>query len=253
MTLTAATAISSPRRPALDRATAMRLAATEYQRYLEHLRELAPADWSKPTECPGWDVRAMATHVLGMAEMAASVRENMRQMRAARRADGSFIDALTGRQVAEHAAMRAADIVARFSVIAPRAARGRRRTPGIVRKRPMPVAQSVGGRDETWTIGYLVDIILTRDTWMHRMDSTRATGRPPVLTAGHDGVIVADVAAEWAGRHREPAVARLTGPAGGSWSFGTGGPDIEADAVEFCRTLSGRAAGAGLLAVEVPF
>ena len=253
MTLTTATPISSPRRPALDRATAMRLAATEYQRYLEHLRELAPADWSKPTECPGWDVRAMATHVLGMAEMAASVRENMRQMRAAKRADGSFIDALTGRQVAEHAAMRPEDIVARLSVVTPRAARGRRRTPGIVRGRPIPVAQTVGGRDETWTIGYLVDIILTRDTWMHRVDSTRATGRPPVLTAGHDGVIVADVAAEWAGRHREPAVVRLTGPAGGSWSFGTGGPDIEADAVEFCRALSGRAAGAGLLGVEVPF
>jgi uncharacterized protein (TIGR03083 family) len=231
----------------------MRLAAAEYQRYLEHLRELAPADWSKPTECPGWDVRAMATHVLGMAEMAASVRENMRQMRAAKRAGGSFIDALTGRQVAEHAAMRPEDIVARLSVVTPRAARGRRRTPGIVRGRPIPVAQAVGGRDETWTIGYLVDIILTRDTWMHRVDSTRATGRPPVLTAGHDGVIVADVAAEWAGRHREPAVVRLTGPAGGSWSFGTGGPDIEADAVEFCRALSGRAAGAGLLAVEVPF
>jgi uncharacterized protein (TIGR03083 family) len=253
MTMTAATAISSPRRPALDRATAMRLAATEYQRYLGHLRELAPADWSKPTECPGWDVRAMATHVLGMAEMAASVRENMRQMRAARKTGGSFIDALTGRQVAEHAAMRPEDIVARLSVVTPRAARGRRRTPGIVRRRPIPVAQTVGGSDETWTIGYLVDIILTRDTWMHRVDSTRATGRPPVLTAGHDGVIVADVAAEWAGRHREPAVVRLTGPAGGSWSFGTGGPDIVADAVEFCRTLSGRAAGAGLLAVEVPF
>jgi uncharacterized protein (TIGR03083 family) len=253
MTMTAATPISSPRRPALDRATAMRLGATEYQRYLEHLRELAPADWDKPTECPGWDVRAMATHVLGMAEMAASVRENMRQVRAARKADGSFIDALTGRQVAEHASMRPADIVARFSVIAPRAARGRRRTPGIVRKRPMPVAQAVGGSDETWTIGYLIDVILTRDTWMHRVDSTRATGRQPALTAGHDGVIVAGVVAEWAGRHREPAVVRLTGPAGGSWSFGTGGPDIEADAVEFCRTLSGRAAGAGLLAVEVPF
>ena len=90
MTMTAATAISSPRRPALDRATAMRLAATEYQRYLEHLRELAPADWSKPTDCPGWDVRAMATHVLGMAEMAASVRENMRQT-AGRKAGGRIV------------------------------------------------------------------------------------------------------------------------------------------------------------------
>ena len=39
-------------------------------------------------------------------------------------------------------------------------------------------------------------MILTRDTWMHRVDISRATGRDLVLTAEHDGRIVADVVDE---------------------------------------------------------
>ncbi len=74
-----------------------------------------------------------------------------------------------------------------------------------------------------------------------------------MLTADHDGVIVADVVAEWATRHRQPFTLHLTGPAGGTWVSGEGGPLIETDAVEFCRVLSGRGHGDGLLATQVPF
>ena len=52
---------------------------------------------------------------------------------------------------------------------------------------------------------------------MHRLDIARATGHAPVLTADHDGVIVADVVAEWARRHGRPYRLELTGPAGGVW------------------------------------
>ena len=86
----------------------------------------------------------------------------------------------------------------------------------------MPVTQQVGGGDETWTIGYLTDIILTRDPWMHRADIARATGAAHVLDAGHDGAIVADVVAEWAARHGQPFTLELAGPAGGSFSGGPG-------------------------------
>jgi len=37
-----------------------------------------------------------------------------------------------------------------------------------------------------------------------------------VLTPDHDARIVADVVAEWAGRHGRPFTLHLTGPAGGS-------------------------------------
>ena len=247
------TAPSRPRLAALPRAIAMRLAATEYQRFADLLRSLGPGDWAKPTECPGWDVRAIAAHALGMAEMAASIRETSRQLNLARSHGGVFIDALTALQVNERAGMTPAQITARFAAQAPRAARARRRTPGLIRRRTMPVLQHVGGREEAWTIGYLIDVILTRDPWMHRADIARATGTDLVLTAKHDGALVADVAAEWAARHGQPYTLHLTGPAGGTWRHGDDGPLIETDAIEFCRVLSGRGHTDGLLAVQVPF
>jgi uncharacterized protein (TIGR03083 family) len=247
------TAPSQPCTSVLSREVAMRLAATEYQRFADLLRTLRPGDWTRPTDCPGWDVRAMAAHALGMVEMAASIRESNRQVRLARRRGGVFIDALTGLQVDERRRMTPEQITTRFAARAPKAASGRRRTPGFIRRRVMPERHQVGGRDEAWTFGYLIDVILTRDPWMHRADITRATGAAHVLTADHDGVLVADVAAEWAARHGQPYTLHLTGPAGGSWASGEGGPLIETDAVEFCRLLSGRGHADGLLAVHVPF
>lgn len=247
------TAPSTPRAAVMSRDTAMRLAATEYQRFLDLLRALDPGDWARPTECRGWDVHAMASHALGMVELAASIREQRRQMKLAHRRGGVFIDALTGLQVDERQHMTPEQIIARFAARAPKAASGRRRTLGFIRRRAMPERQAVDGIDETWTIGFLVDVILTRDPWMHRADICRATGADQVLTAEHDGVLVADVAAEWAARHGQPCTLHLTGPAGGSWKTGDGGPLIETDAIEFCRAISGRGHADGLLAVQVPF
>lgn len=251
--MTTASAPTRPRTPALDRPTAMRLATTEYERNASMLRELSPSDWGTPTECPSWDVRAVTAHTVGMAQMAASVRESRRQMKAAGRRGGAFIDALTGLQVEERRSLTPEDITAAMATVGPKAARARRRTPGFIRRRTMPVVQTVGGVDEHWTLGFLIDVILTRDPWMHRVDTSRATGRDMHLSADHDGVLVADVVAEWAQRHGQPYTLHLTGPAGGQWSAGSGGPRLEMDAVEFCRVLSGRGDGQGLLAVQVPF
>jgi uncharacterized protein (TIGR03083 family) len=255
MTMTAT--ISQPVKPGLDRPTAMRLAETEYGRFVELLRSLRPEDWATPTECAGWDVRAMAAHLLGMVEMAASIREQLRQSRAARarqnRDGGLLIDALTGLQVDERADMSPEQIIDRFATRAPKAVKGRRRAPGFVRRRTMPDLQDVDGAKEAWSFGFLIDVILTRDPWMHRVDITRATGAPHVLSADHDGVLVADVVTEWAERHGRPFALRLTGPAGGTWSRGSGGPELELDAIDFCRAVSGRGTADGLLTTQVPF
>ncbi len=237
----------------------MRLAAREYELFVAQLRELSADDWSRPTACPEWDVHAMACHALGMAEMAASVPEMLRQMRAARRAGGLFIDALTALQVEKHLARSRTDLVARFAEVAPRAAAGRRRTRGPVRRLHLAdqPLDDRGEQTETWTLGFLIDVILTRDPWMHRSDIAVATGRAMELTPEHDGVLVADVAAEWAARHGQPCTLSLTGPAGGTWMFNArsaGDPaHYELDAVDFCRILSGRGSGAGALGTRVPF
>ncbi|HVK29331.1 MAG TPA: maleylpyruvate isomerase family mycothiol-dependent enzyme [Nocardioides sp.] len=245
------------RRSALERGTAMTLAADEYSRFADAVASLAAEAWTRPTACTLWDVRELTSHVVGMAEMAAGIREGARQRRIAGRdaaAKGiAFIDALTDVQVRERADHDPARLTEDMRRVGPRAARGRRMTPSFLRRRDMGVAQTVQGVDEGWTLGYLVDVILTRDTWMHRSDVAEATGTEMVLTPDHDGAIVADVVAEWAQRHGRPYRLTLTGPAGGEWGVGRGGEEIELDAVQFCRVLSGRGKGSGLLATEVPF
>jgi uncharacterized protein (TIGR03083 family) len=250
---TITSARTAARTAALDRRTALQLAAGEYDRFVGLLRSLAPEDWTRSTDCPGWDVRAMAGHVLGQAEMVASVRQLAVQSRAAARAGGD-VDAVTAHQVQAFARLSRDELVGRFAAVAPRAVRGRRRLATLLGPVPAPGKELVGDRPERWTFGYVVEVVLTRDTWMHRVDVARATGRTLELSPGHDGVLVADVVAEWADRHGQPYRLRLTGPAGGTWSSGTGGAELELDAVEFCRLLSGRGeAPAGLLSQQVPF
>jgi len=253
MNTTTETARAEPWPAAIPRPAAMELAATEYQRVVALLRRLPEPAWSAPTDCPAWDVRQMAAHLLGMVEMAASIREQVRQMRKARRRGGPFLDALTGLQVDERREMAPAAIIDRYALRWPKAVAGRRHVPRLARRRPLPIKQVVGGREEPWTIGFLMDVILTRDPWMHRIDIARAAGVPNPLTAEHDGVLVADVVAEWAARHGRPYDLQLSGPAGGSWSSGRGGPRFELDPADFCRMVSGRQPADGLLATQVPF
>lgn len=240
------------RPPVLDRDAAYRLAAVEYDRTLAAWRALPPQDWTRPTPCPAWDVRTMNAHTVGMTEMTASLRQLVHQNTASSKAGGG-IDALTAVQAGERTHLSPDELIGRMAAAAPRAVRGRRRLSRLVGRAKLPEEQVVGSDREWWRIGYLLDVILTRDPWMHRMDLAAATGTDPVLTPDHDGVLVADVVTEWAQRHGRPYRLRLTGPAGGEWSAGSGGEEHELDAVEFCRVLSGRGTGTGLLTQQVPF
>lgn len=239
--------------PTLTKQEAAVLAAAENDRFVDLVRALCPEDWSKPTDCPAWDVRAMASHVLGAMEANNSLRVFVHQFRAGKKAAGDRpdIDGMTEVQVRERAHLGPEQIVDRLAEMAPKAARGRARVPGLLRRMPMKV--EVATVMETWRLGYLLDTIFTRDIWMHRIDIAHATGNELVLTPAHDGRIIADVVAEWARRHGRPFTLELTGSAGGRFTSGQGGEEIALDAVAFTRILSGRAPGAGLLTQEVPF
>jgi uncharacterized protein (TIGR03083 family) len=240
--------------PAIDHREAMTIATNEAARLLDLVQELDPEDWSRATDCEGWDVKALLSHVLGGMEANARLRVFVRQWRAAtqaaKRTGRPIIDEMTEAQVRDHASLSPAELTRQMRTIAPDAVAGRRRIPAPMRALPFKPGPPIEG---SWKLGYLVDTILNRDSWMHRVDLAHATGSELVLTREHDGRIVADVVAEWARAHAQPFTLMLDGPAGGAFAHGENGESLHLDAVEFCRTLSGRSTASGLLSQEVPF
>jgi uncharacterized protein (TIGR03083 family) len=230
----------------LGREEGVDLAAAEYDRLIDLLAGLPEPLWEQPTDCPEWDVRALVSHLAGTAAFAASPTELLRQVRAARRTGRPAPDNLNDVQVSERAQRTPAELLAELREVVPPSLRARRRLPRPLRWVPLPV---VGGRSLDW----LLTVVLTRDAWMHRVDLTRATGVPLVLTGDHDGRIVADVVADWAGKHHDPYDLVLTGPAGGHFAAGLDAETRELDAVEFCRILAGRATADGLPHPSVVF
>jgi uncharacterized protein (TIGR03083 family) len=232
---------------------AMDLAAAEYDRFAAVLRGLAPGEWKAPTACDRWDVQAVAAHVLGAAEACASIGENIHQMRLGHRVQrqlglGHIVHGANEIQIRERSGLDPAALIGRWERAVPRALKGRRRFPPILRPVRIGFEPPLGRRP----LAYLMDIVYTRDVWMHRIDICRATGRQPVLAARHDGRLIADMVADWASTHHQPFALQLTGPAGGSYTNGTDGPHREIDAIEWAWTVSGRFRGSGLLAHPLP-
>lgn len=242
--------------PPITHDEAYPLAKEAYARFARALTEVGDGQWSAPTDCTEWTVRDMAGHMLGAMRSAASFLEFVRQQtqigRRARRDDRPTVDHMTALQIELTADLSPHQLVTETAELVEGAARGRHRIPAPLRRwASFPVV--MGEISERWTLGYLVDVILTRDTFMHRIDLARATGVELVVDHDHEGRIVADVVAEWARRHGRPFTLKLSGPAGGFFESGQGGENIEEDAIQFCRIVSGRAAGEGLLSTPVPF
>jgi uncharacterized protein (TIGR03083 family) len=229
----------------------MTAATEEYRRLGALLGDLSDEEWQRPTDCSEWDVRGMVAHLVGAAEAAASMRELVHQARLGRRLRPGEpgVDGMNAVQVQERSDAAPDQLRRDLAAAGARGVRRRNGLPAALRALPIPFGPPLGTRP----LGYLMDRIYTRDAWMHRIDLARATDRSLELTADHDGRIVADVVAEWARAHGQPYRLALTGPAGGTWSQGSDGEEITLDAVEFCRILSGRAAGGGLLGHAVPF
>jgi uncharacterized protein (TIGR03083 family) len=237
----------------IDRPEAKHLALEEFARFASLAAELKPDEWDLPTDCTRWDVRKVALHVLGSAEAQASVPELLHQLRRGlplnKQIDSHhYVDGMNEQQIRDRQHLSDGEIVAGLAAVGPRAVKGRWGTPLPVRYLPVPFGPPIGWEP----LKYLLDVGFTRDTWAHRIDVCVATGRDPELDAGHDGRLLGDIVTEWAGTHDEPFELTVTGPAGGTFTRGSGGEHVEIDGVELLRVLSGRRPGAGVLTHPLP-
>lgn len=240
--------------PRIGHDEAMGLTLAENRAFAERIASLGPEQWDLPTDCDRWTVKQVVAHVVGSAASQASPREFARQFRAGRPVRVEigahhWWDGMNEVQVRERDHLRPADLIAEWERTAPLAHRARRRLPRPLARLPLLNLPEPIGRQP---LSYLFDIGFTRDVWMHRIDLGTAIGEPAHMTADHDGRIVADIVAEWTATHGEPFVLTLTGPAGGTFRSGTRGEPLEIDAIDFCRHLSGRLTGTGLLAHPLP-
>ncbi len=248
MTDTDHQATVSDRQNAISHREWMAIADREYRLLLDMFAGLAEDDWHRRTDCDEWDVRQVLAHLVGGAVSTASLRELWRLQRLGRKFRPG-VDGMNDVEVLERAEVSPDQLLTDLAAAAERGVRARTRIPAAIRVVRVPFGPPLGVR----SIGYLMDRVYTRDAWMHRVDITRATSRPMLLTPEHDGRLVADIVREWARDHGEPFELTLTGPAGGHFAKGAGGPRLSLDAVQFCRILSGRAKGDGLLDRQLPF
>lgn len=238
----------------ITHAEAMTIAAEENRRFGAAMRALAAADWAKPTDCARWDVKALAAHVVGSAAGQASPREFFRQVRTGKPIVAEigaqyWWDGMNELQVRERASLSTEQLIAEWDTGSEKAVKARRKMPRLIARLPLLNLPAPVGRQP---LAYLFDIGFTRDVWMHRIDLTRAAGTPFGADAAHDGRLIADIVAEWAGTHGQPFHLELTGPAGGRYVAGSGGEHRTLDALEFCRILAERADGDGVLANTLP-
>lgn len=242
--------------PVTDFERWMVLAEDAYRRLAEAFADVPDDRWDAATPCAGWTVRDLGGHLVGAMRSAASLRETLSQQRAVRRRVQSTgeqeVDALTAIQIERAAGLSPRGVVDEMARTVAAAVKGRSRMPGFVRRRA-GFHVEMGTIDERWDMEYFLGCILTRDAWLHRVDLADALGTELELD-GHDTEIVGDVAIEWVRRHGQPVHLTLTGVAGGTLETGEAGTEIELDAVQFCRIVSGRATYPDpLLQQEVPF
>lgn len=233
----------------IGRAAGAILTRIQYARYVDVLQTLSDDEWNAPTDCTGWTVKDVTAHLLGNLECVRSPREFIKQAREGKKLNPAApYDGLNAYQVRKHADLTGAELIQRIATTIEPAMRMRVRTPWLLRHAIRPTLD-VSGRVP---MAFVLDTIYTRDAYMHRVDVARATGRELKLD-DVEQQILADMVEEWADRHGQPYRLTLTGPAGGVYTRGTGGEELEMDAVEWTRVNSGRAKADGLLGTLVQY
>ena len=235
MTLAATLTQTTP-----ERATVV--TRSQLERFREELAALTPDQWATPTDCTRWEVQDMARHVAGATDAGRTMLVFARHVVGGRlhhRSD-AFLDGLNEAQIDDRRDWSPERVLEDLSRLIEPSVASRRALPGPIRRMPM----RLGGLPAGATMAYLNDVIASRDPWMHRVDLARAIGRPMTPEPTDADVVeqvVRDLGREWSGPSFHLI---LTGPSGGRWIVGDASPvncgEVEVDAVEFMRHLSGR-------------
>ena len=216
----------------------------ELRAWHELLASIQGAEWHRRTVCDEWDVADIAGHLIGQAEDVNRPLSFPRRYRKAKRVYPGVlrIDAHMMVQADEHRGTPPDELRATFDSVWAKATRKISRNPELIRR----VSMTIDGFDDFRpSLGYIQDILLARDLWMHRDDVCQALERP--FDAGpYAEEIVAQVMYDvidgpfWG--ERPAVVVELTGQGGATYRLGRGEPVGHAavDAVGYMRTLSGR-------------
>jgi uncharacterized protein (TIGR03083 family) len=228
--------------PAVTPDEACRLLEDEVNRLLALLETLAPEDWQRPTACTLWNVRDMVAHQAGGYASGTGYRELFRQYLRVPKRGQLPEDAVNEFQLAVRASKSPAELIAELRANEPAAIRNW--AYGFRLFKPLAIPDPRAG----WlSMRHLMLVVHSRDTWMHRLDICRATGRPFEQTREHDGRINALVVRDLA-RRLAPKLSRralrldLAGTIGGSWKIGEGAPaaGMRMDTLDFNIYASGR-------------
>jgi uncharacterized protein (TIGR03083 family) len=221
---------------------AHQLLTTAFERFMHLIESLDLEDWSKPTACTAWNVHDVVAHQAGGYASGISYGEMFRQYSRIPKKGQLPEDAINQLQIVERKNKTPQELIAELKQAGPKAihnwAYGFRAVKWIA------LPHQVGG---FMSLRYLMWVTHSRDTWMHRLDICRATGRDFEQTREHDGrineLVVLDVARKLGGKLGNRAIRLvLTGIAGGEWILGNGEPEseLEMDVLDFNIFVSGR-------------
>jgi uncharacterized protein (TIGR03083 family) len=227
-----------------DRATARRHREAELEAWHHLLATIDGNDWKRSTVCTEWDVADIVGHLCGQAEDVNKPWSFPLRDRRARKVypEVELMDAHMLIQADDHRGTPPDVLRTRFEKLWAKATKTVSRNPALIRRLRVKI-EGIPGFDHL-DLGYIQDILLPRDLWMHRDDVCQALGRE--FDAGpYAGEVVAQVMLDivdgpfWSGT---PVVLTLTGQGGGTYQLGQGDPiaTVSADAVGYMRTLSGR-------------
>lgn len=224
--------------PGLNGAAAREAAAAGYAALVEQLKQLDPAEWDAQTDCDRWNVHDVVAHIVGWMEMLRSFKETRHIVRSGwrrRKELGNILDAGNEQQVEDRRNLSPEELIARIEGLAPGLVRFRARGGAIGRGIPIYDPVVVGASN----LGFMLNVIFTRDILMHRIDIARATGRGFELEDA-DRPVMADVIKDWAKRSKADAIVSLEGL--GTYIAGTGvGVRISGSVADFCRVMTKRA------------